>query len=569
MWTLKLHSMLLMGITLSSGYMDLSTNKQTNQSLTRPCHVPACKNYYISSNAVDRNESTCTRSKVIGGDGTIDSTVWWRVDLGDIYSVYSISIMFKNYAGFEARQRGRLAGFSLYLSASTDRTNDSLCYRDGPDLPPLNFTTTCTGYGRYAIFYNERLDGIDYPEGYERRSYTELCEVIVKGCNKTYYGRTCDKKCPGNCENKVCNIINGTCPRCTPGWTGPFCRNKCWGGWHGLGCKQRCSGHCKNKETCNHVTGRCDDGCADGWMGIQCEKPCKDGNYGPGCIYNCSGHCLNDVHCNKQNGHCDTGCKPGYSGNLCNAECNSGYFGAQCKGLCSQKCFNDEICNHINGVCTNGCKDGYTGERCNETCELGYFGSRCSRKCSVNCINTFVCKNTDGACRCAPGWTGSPTCNIGLVHIIKCSQAYGENCQIPCSENCMNRTCDRFNGSCLTECMGGTFGEKCDQGRVASSGDSGSPLTFVVIVGVLTVFIIFAVIVIISIRRKIVGNFKTSKKCSEKNGTENIEVASENVNEYQELSASRDNNDYQSIRLSEVTSVEQSNTYQNLVLTTL
>ncbi|XP_062602581.1 multiple epidermal growth factor-like domains protein 9 [Saccostrea cucullata] len=346
--------------------VDLSTNKQTDQSLTRPCYVPACKNFYISSNAVDRDERTCTGSKVIGGDSTGDKAVWWRVDLGDIYSVYSISIIFKNYAGFEARQRGRFAGFSLYLSASTNRINDSLCYKNGPKLPPLNFRTTCTGYGRYAIFYNERLNDIDYPEGYEMQSYTELCEVIVEGCNKTSYGRNCAKKCPVNCENKVCNIINGTCPRCTPGWTGQFCRNKCGGGWYGLGCKQRCSGHCKNKETCNHVNGRCDDGCADGWMGIQCEKACKDGNYGPGCIYNCSGHCRDDAFCNKQTGHCDAGCKPGYTGNLCNEECNSGYFGTQCKGRCSQKCFNDEICNHITGVCTNGCKDGYIGERCNK-----------------------------------------------------------------------------------------------------------------------------------------------------------------------------------------------------------
>ena len=64
--------------------------------------------------------------------------------------------------------------------------NSSLCYKDGPQLPPLNFTTNCITSGRYVIFYNERLDEpTSYPEGYEIATvYTELCEVIVKGRRK-------------------------------------------------------------------------------------------------------------------------------------------------------------------------------------------------------------------------------------------------------------------------------------------------------------------------------------------------------------------------------------------------
>lgn len=58
----------------------------------------------------------------------------------------------------------------------------TLCYKNGPQLPPLNFTRTCIEYGRYVIFYNERLDGVIYPEGYEVISvFTELCEVVVIG----------------------------------------------------------------------------------------------------------------------------------------------------------------------------------------------------------------------------------------------------------------------------------------------------------------------------------------------------------------------------------------------------
>lgn len=81
------------------------------------------------------------------------------------------------------RQRGRLAGFSLYISASGNITGSFRCYKDGPQLPPLNFTTTCFTTGRYAIFYNERLDGVTYPGSYQTSQAVtmELCEVIVLG----------------------------------------------------------------------------------------------------------------------------------------------------------------------------------------------------------------------------------------------------------------------------------------------------------------------------------------------------------------------------------------------------
>lgn len=80
------------------------------------------------------------------------------------------------------RQKGRFAGFSLYVSNSTEIKSGVLCYTDGPKLPPLDFNKTCRVHGRYATFYNERLPGTKYPLGYEYGNViTELCEVTVTG----------------------------------------------------------------------------------------------------------------------------------------------------------------------------------------------------------------------------------------------------------------------------------------------------------------------------------------------------------------------------------------------------
>lgn len=82
----------------------------------------------------------------------------------------------------EDRQRGRFAGFWLYVSTTGDIQGSTLCYKDGPQLPPLKFKTTCIQHGRYVIFYNERKDEITYPMDYQITSvYNELCEVVVLG----------------------------------------------------------------------------------------------------------------------------------------------------------------------------------------------------------------------------------------------------------------------------------------------------------------------------------------------------------------------------------------------------
>ncbi|XP_078330668.1 uncharacterized protein LOC144624644 [Crassostrea virginica] len=297
---------------------DLSKNKVASQSTTYAAtSSDAFK--YVAGNAVDRDLTTCMRAEPIGENSDYYQ-VWWKVDLGAVYNIYSVNILFKNYEGNERRQRGRFAGFSVYVSMNGSRDASSLCYKDGPVLPHLNFTTHCFTYGRYVIFFNERNSELKYPDEYQLTSvYTELCEVIVLECTA---------------------------------------------GWYGLDCKQECSGNCKDNTVCNHVTGQCDGGCAAGRRGTLCDKACREGYYGP----------------------------------------------------------------------------------------------NCSRTCPSNCK---ACKATDGTCSCYAGWMG-PNCSIG------CVWSYGEDCQYPCSKHCVNQTCDRFNGSCLSVCDSGFHGQKCDQEYAAT-----------------------------------------------------------------------------------------------------
>ncbi|XP_078327572.1 uncharacterized protein LOC111116381 isoform X2 [Crassostrea virginica] len=354
------------GIALVLTHDDLTFQKYATQSTVQSSND---EDLYKAGNAVDRNTTTCMRTGVIGPN-SLYKTVWWKVDLGGVYNIYSVNILFKNYDGYERRQRGRFAGFSIYISNTGNNynfENSSLCYKDGPHLPPLNFTTTCFFSGRYVIFYNERLDGVTYPAGYETSStvYTELCEVQVYGCVRSdVYGSNCNESCPTNCRYDRCHIQNGTCFSCNPGWTGRTCNTECSDGVYGVDCKQQCSGHCRDNSVCDQVTGQCGMGCAAGWSGSLCNTVCDDGTFGYDCINNCSGNCLDDTPCNKETGHCKGGCKPGYTNSLCNKRCVQS-FGEGCRYPCSKHCLN-KTCNEFNGNCVYGCEMGFYGDKCDQ-----------------------------------------------------------------------------------------------------------------------------------------------------------------------------------------------------------
>lgn len=130
----------------------------------------------------------------------IQWTLFWTKQLWSKCCCFGILLIYNSnifylllafYGVVENRQRGRFAGFSLYVSNTGDIKGSTLCYKDGPQLPPLNFSTTCTEYGRYVIFYNERKDGVLYPAQYQLNNVnTELCEVIVKGILYIFYHKS-------------------------------------------------------------------------------------------------------------------------------------------------------------------------------------------------------------------------------------------------------------------------------------------------------------------------------------------------------------------------------------------
>lgn len=77
-----------------------------------------------------------------------------------------------------------MAGYFLYVSNTESIKDAHLCFHHDDNLlgkPTINQTINCSVRGRYVIYYNERRQGVHYPDYYSKYAYNEICELEVFG----------------------------------------------------------------------------------------------------------------------------------------------------------------------------------------------------------------------------------------------------------------------------------------------------------------------------------------------------------------------------------------------------
>nr|XP_022308762.1 uncharacterized protein LOC111114650 isoform X3 [Crassostrea virginica] len=243
-----------------------------------PYTGPGPANHLVeASNAVDGFK---TNLSVWGGqcvlsDNDKQTATWW-VNLTSILSIHHVTIYYRTEVygwGPHSSFPSRFLGFSVYVSNTTDILQGTLCYKDTnftlESVSPM-FNATCPLHGQYVIFYNERLTGVTYPDGYSAFAYNELCEVEVYGClTPGQNGPDCSTTCPdSNC--RYCHNETGSCLRCKPGYHGHRCELACEPGTYGYECGEKC-GQCEDQSKCFHTNGLCLTGCRNGYHGDLCK----------------------------------------------------------------------------------------------------------------------------------------------------------------------------------------------------------------------------------------------------------------------------------------------------------
>ncbi|XP_052694709.1 protein draper-like isoform X1 [Crassostrea angulata] len=281
------------------------------------------------------------------GQNAPKETVWWKVDLGAVYNIYRINILFRNYDGYGCANAS-VYGKNCDTPCPTNCKNNTCHIQNG-----TCFTCIPGWTGHY-------------------------CNTK---CEEGWYGFSCSQQCEGQCrDGTICNHENGHCEKgCDAAWTGTFCDIECDNGTYGLNCVKNCSGHCLNNSPCNKQTGKCNKGCNPGYTNGDCSKECLKGYFGLNCKERCSGQCANSEPCDHINGVCHSGCQDGYIGNNCKSACGEGYFGHKCSLQCSPNC-KSETCRHTDGWCT--CAAGLKADNCT----TGSTEHQLMNQNSPNCI---------------------------------------------------------------------------------------------------------------------------------------------------------------------------------------
>ncbi|VDI41654.1 Hypothetical predicted protein, partial [Mytilus galloprovincialis] len=343
----------------------------------------------------------------------------------------------------------RMNGFRLNLSNDTVPARDAfICYTDQhiAGKPDVTQDINCNRLTKNVYFFNRRSSTRN-GEG----AFVELCYIAIYGCWKDTWGLNCTNACPANCLDNHCYPGNGSC---------------IWG------CDSR---NCL-QDKCDRNTGVCSYGCKAGLVGQNCnnefyniasngtatENPLSishsaylsiDGKRTGSCSrlsgpnsylqvdtgftsiitmiyltlngsapFNVGTH---SVRCTNRSDdwkdaivlyhgerptkdiHVSAVCRyviyvpPTLNGisevDLCEIEigaCADWFYGENCANKCN--CLS-EPCNKSTGMCPGGkCDKGWSGESCNKECSEGYFGYNCIGYCN-NCLNTS-CEIYEGNC---------------------------------------------------------------------------------------------------------------------------------------------------------------------------
>ncbi|XP_069126703.1 receptor-type tyrosine-protein phosphatase alpha-like isoform X2 [Argopecten irradians] len=492
----------------------------------------------------ERGIDNCTLQKIDQNCCTHTKTqdfkeAWWRVNLGESHTIQRITIYYRDGTAH------RFAGYSLYVSNTTNQAQGFLCYKDNSTLAQnvnINPTHQCPSVAQYVIVHNQvNNPKYDWQDNF---ATLELCEVQVMGCPVGKYGSgNCDHTCSVDCFGGNCNSVSGFC-------------FYCFDGKYGNDCQLTCSANCN--KSCEKDSGQC-DACTAGKTGVSCEDNCAvncvscsrssatdcfeciTGKYGDQCGSDCPGNCKDRV-CLKSNGYCVGDCVDGKYGSKCEIDCPSGCKD-KCKkdngnclecipgktgSICDMNCASNCVtCSQTTSQCFE-CIPGKYGQTCSQDCRgtcknnmcqkdfgnctdcpPGKYGSLCNMNCSVNCLNV-ECNIRSGVCEgCKNGYfrpdcnsqcdPGCKKCQQGDGICTECTDSmYGANCSIPCG-NC--ERCRKDTGECLSMCAAGYEGNTCMARIMPPSSDSTGAIVGV-LVGILVVVVIIIVILLIIRRRR-------------------------------------------------------------------
>ncbi|XP_078329800.1 uncharacterized protein LOC144624230 [Crassostrea virginica] len=207
---------------------NLAYNKPTYQQFQ---YKGMSHNLTDASNAVDGLKSNLDvwGGQCVASENNRQTATWW-VNLTRIYAIHHIKIYYRTgnidwgiFNGFTSR----FLGFSLYVSDTTHKDGGTLCFKDTNftlSTIPAVLNITCLVFGQYVIYYNERLEGVTYPDDYSSNAFNDLCELEVFGCAEAgFYGINCSIPCPEpNC--RYCHPETGTCQEYQQGFEGDNCK---------------------------------------------------------------------------------------------------------------------------------------------------------------------------------------------------------------------------------------------------------------------------------------------------------------------------------------------------------